>query len=74
MHLLLEIYLAVGAVCLGIILIAVLGGAFAVAISGREGWGYELNEFIVLIAIIGLLWPLVVFTPFIAVYRAVMNK
>lgn len=49
-------------------------GIGVVAFEGRSGWPKELTTVVVGLPLVGLLFPLIVLIPFIALYRAVRNK
>ena len=69
-----ELYLVWATVFLGIIVLCVIGGVFALAIQGREGWSSSLNELILATAVIGLFGPfLLASVPFVAIYRLVTD-
>lgn len=49
-------------------------GVMMVAAQGRSGWPRELTVVVFGFPLVGLLAPLIVLLPFVALYRAVKDK
>lgn len=70
----LDIWVTLASVCgfLGVMFLLI--GVMMVAVEGRKGWDDGLTLVVLGFPIIGILFPLIVFVPFVALYRAVRNK
>lgn len=70
----LDLWATMAIACAAFALLFAVIGMLIVAFEGRKGWPMELTYVIVMFLATGILFPLVVLIPFVAIYRAVTDK